>query len=190
MTKDEWDYLLNGRENAAQKCAIGQITMGKYAPFLGMFLLPDEFEMPQGLEMDMDAQEWTVNAYDAETLLRLEKAGVIFLPATGWRENITINDIEVGGTDRGYHGYYWTATESGADKAQMLYIDKVGPSFDARPRHQGMSVRLVKDAGAPVGIKDVAAPAKDNTIRKVLINGKFYIMQGDNLFNAQGARLR
>ncbi len=194
MTKDEWDYLLNGRENAAQKCAIGQITMGKYAPFLGMFLLPDEFEMPQGLEMDMDAQEWTVNAYDAETLLRLEKAGVIFLPATGWRENITINDIEVGGTDRGYHGYYWTATESGADKAQMLYIDKVGPSFDARPRHQGMSVRLVKDVkDTPTGVPSInnsECIIHNYTPRKVLINGKFYIMQGDNLFNAQGARLR
>ena len=189
MTKDEWDYLLNGRENAAQKRTIGQITIGKYFPICGTFILPDEFEMPQGLNMDMTAQDWSTNAYAPDTLLMLQDAGAVFLPNDGYRVELKVNDIDHI-SYRGLNGYYWTATESGATDAQMMYLTKTGPSFDARPRSQGMNVRLVKDAGAPVGIKDVAAPAKDNTIRKVLINGKFYIMQGDNIFNAQGAKLR
>ena len=189
MTKDEWDYLLNGRENAAQKRTIGQITIGDYTPICGTFLLPDEFEMPQGLEMDMTAQDWSTNIYDPASLFMLQDAGAVFLPNDGYRVELEIKDIQPY-NHRGLNGYYWTATESGATDAQMMYLTKTGPSFDARPRSQGMNVRLVKDAGAPVGIKDVAAPAKDNTIRKVLINGKFYIMQGDNLFNAQGAQLR
>ena len=142
-----------------------------------------------GLEMDMDAQDWSTNSYDPASLFTLQDAGAVFLPNDGYRVELKVNDIDPV-TYRGLNGYYWTTTESGTTNAQSVCLTKTGPEFNASPRSQGMNVRLVKDAGAPVGIKDVAAPAKDNIIRKVLINGKFYIMQGDNLFNAQGARIR
>ena len=189
MTKDEWDYLLNGRENAAQKRTIGQITMQGYAPVFGMFLLPDEFEMPSQLQMDMNAQEWDINSYGPDTLVRLEKAGAVFLPATGWREEVEIRDL-IPTIYRGLHGYYWTATESGADKAQMLTFGKTGPSFDARPRHEGMAVRLVKDAEVdPQGIEDIVATEKDKT-RKVLIDGVLYIIRDGRIYNVQGAEVK
>ena len=51
MTKDEWDYLINRRTNAAKQRAIGQIDPGMYAAVKCLFLLPDTFEMPQGLQI-------------------------------------------------------------------------------------------------------------------------------------------
>ena len=189
MTKDEWDYLLNGRENAEQKRTIGQITMQGYAPVFGMFLLPDEFEMPSQLEMDMNAQEWDINTYGPDTLLRLENAGVVFLPNGGWREAVEIKDL-IPTIYRGLHGYYWTATESGSDQAQILYIDKTGPSFDARPRHQGLNVRLVKDAEEdPQGIEDVVVTEKGKT-RKILMDGTLYIIRDGRIYNATGVQVR
>jgi len=193
MTKAEWDYLLNKRQNAAQKRAVGQIDMGKYASFFGMFLLPDEFEMPQGLEMDMDAQEWTVNTYDVATLLRLEKAGVVFLPAGGFRTGLNIHDIDIGGTDRADHGYYWTTTDYELYDAEMVYIDKVGPSFQVRPRSNGMSVRLVKDAETiPTGIDQTPFPSGEGwgEARKVLMNGQLYIIRDGKIYNAVGAEVK
>ena len=191
MTKDEWDYLLNGRPDAAQKRTIGQINMAGYAPVYGMFLLPDEFEMPSQLEMDMNAQEWDINTYGPDSLLRLENAGVVFLPNGGWREAVEIKDL-IPTIYRGIHGYYWTATESGSDQAQILYIDKTGPSFDARPRHQGLNVRLVKDAGEPQGIKDVEASgnANNSITRKVLVDGVIYIVRDGKTYNALGTEVR
>ena len=75
----------------------------------------------------------------------------------------------------------------------MMYLTKTGPSFDARPRSQGMNVRLVKDVEAPTGMPSINNSQliiHNYAPRKVLINGKFYIMQDGKLFNAQGARIR
>ena len=186
MSQAEWNYLLNGRANAAQKRAVGQITMDQRAPFIGMFLLPDTFEMPQGLEMDMEAQEWDVNAYDGETLLRLEEAGVVFLPAGGFRTGLNIHDIDIGGTNRADHGYYWTTTDYELYDAQMVYIDKVGPSFQVRPRSNGMLVRLVRDTEAdPEGIDNISQEPRANS-QKLIINGQLFIERNGRIYDAQG----
>ena len=191
MSQAEWNYLLNGRANAAQKRAVGQITMDQRAPFIGMFLLPDTFEMPQGLEMDMEAQEWDVNAYDGETLLRLEEAGVVFLPAGGFRTGLNIHDIDIGGTNRADHGYYWTTTDYELYDAQMVYIDKVGPSFQVRPRSNGMLVRLVRDTEAdPQGIEDIVVDDNQNRTRKVLMDGVIYIIRDGKMYTATGVQVR
>ena len=188
MTKDEWDYLLNGRENAAQKRTIGQIHMQQNGNIRGLFLLPDEFEMPSGIEMDMDAQEWEVNTYGPDTLFRLEKAGVVFLPAGSWREDITVNDKD-NATGRGLNCYYWTATENGATEAQMMYCSTTGPEFKARPRHEGMMVRLVKDVDSEQGIEDIKV-TDDNKTRKILMDGTLYIIRDGKIYNAQGVEVK
>ena len=189
MTKDEWDYLLNGRENAAQKRTIGQIHMQQNGNIRGLFLLPDEFEMPSGIEMDMDAQEWEVNTYGPDTLFRLEKAGAVFLPAGGWREDITVNDKN-NATGRGLNCYYWMATENGATEAQMMYCSTTGPEFKARPRHEGMMVRLVKDVDSEQGIEDVLFDDKQNRTRKILMDGQLYIIRDGKIYNAQGVEVK
>ena len=189
MSKDEWDYLLNGRENAAQKRAVGQITMLGYAPVYGLFLLPDTFEMPSGLDIDLSAQEWDVNSYGPDTLQRFEEAGVVFLPAGGFRTGLNIHDIDLAGTERAEHGYYWTSVSYESYDAYMVYIDKVGPSIEERPRSNGMLVRLVKDAESGQGIEDIKV-TDDNKTRKILMDGTLYIIRDGKVFNATGAQVR
>jgi hypothetical protein len=191
LTADEWDYILNGREDAANKRTIGGIIMEpKTNPVGGAILLPDDFVLPAGIQMDMNATSFNTNGYSLNEWYQLEQNGAIYLPLSAYREGTDIYDFEpISGI--GYGGYYWTSTTDGDANAKYVKVDTNGWSIASDTRDKGFAIRLVKDAGdAPTGVRNVEAPAKDNTIRKVLINGKFYIMQGDNLFNAQGARLR
>ena len=71
----------------------------------------------------------------------------------------------------------------------MMYCSTTGPEFKARPRHEGMMVRLVKDVDSEQGIEDVVATEKDKT-RKVLIDGVLYIIRDGKVFNATGAQVR
>lgn len=191
LTADEWDYILNGRADAANKRTIGGLIADPRAkPVGGAILLPDDFVLPAGIQMDMSATDFNTNAYSYNDWYQLEQNGAIYLPLSAYREGTDIYDYDAHRSDLGYGGYYWTSTADGDANAKYIKVDTNGWSIASDTRDKGFAIRLVKDAGAPVGIKDVAAPAKDNTIRKVLINGKFYIMQGDNLFNAQGARIR
>ena len=190
MTKDEWDYLLNGRAGAAQKRAIGQIELGIFDGVRGLFILPDDFEMPQGLQMDMDAHQYETNTYSDADFHRLEAAGVVMIPAGGYRSDTTVYELNPM-TPRGVNGYYWMATESDANYAQAMIIDMEGPSFIAQPRSRGFSVRLVKDAEeGPQGIEDIVADKKDNRARKVLIDGVLYILRDGRIYNATGAQVR
>jgi len=188
MTKDEWNYLLNGRENAAQKHAIGQIDLGGYAEVRGLFILPDEFVMPQGLQMDMDAHEFDVNSYMDIAWHRLEAAGVVFLPTGAYRQGTEVYEIrdEVA---RGINGYYWMATEADNNYAQAMIIDMEGPSFIAQPRARGFSVRLVKDVEGTQDIEDVVVTEKDKT-RKIIINGQLFIIRDGKMYNALGEEVR
>ena len=190
MTKDEWDYLLNGRENAAQKHAIGQIDLDAYAEVRGLFILPDEFEMPKGLQMNMNAHEFDVNSYMVPAWHRLEAAGVVFIPTGAYRQGTEVYEI-YDQVARGINGYYWMATEAENNYAQAMIIDMEGPSFIAQPRARGFSVRLVKDAEIdPEGIKDIVVTEKNNETRKVLIDGVLYIIRDGKMFNATGVQVR
>ena len=77
---------------------------------------------------------------------------------------------------------------------QLLFSEDIGIQTPVKgsgiPSTCGASVRLVKDVTAPSGINDAVAPARGTTTRKVLNNGKLYIMKDGKVFNAQGAQLR
>jgi len=188
MTKDEWEYILNGRTDAASKHAIGQIDFSDYAPVNGLILLPDEFEMPQGLQIDVDAHEFDVNSYMVNAWQRMEAAGAVFIPASGYRKGTEVFDIDHLYA-RGLNCYYWMATEAENNYAQAMIVDMEGPSFIAQPRCKGFSVRLVKDADDPQGIEDIVV-TEDNHARKVLIDGVLYIIRDGKVFNATGAQVR
>ena len=191
MTKDEWDYLLNGRENAAQKHAIGQIDLDAYAEVRGLFILPDEFEMPKGLQMNMNAHEFDVNSYMVPAWHRLEEAGVVFIPTGAYRQGTEVYEI-YDQVARGINGYYWMATEAENNYAQAMIIDMEGPSFIAQPRARGFSVRLVKDVEDAQGIKDIDSVTGNPSpvTLKVLRNGQLFIIRDGKTYNAQGALVR
>ena len=144
MSKDEWTYLLSGRENADKLKALATISYLKGEESIsvkGLILLPDD---------------WTEGApaatYTAEAWVAMETAGAVFLPAAG---TLTVSDEDshtiasVNGLDDGI-GSYWSSTPSETDINAFATTfnateTKVEPAKDIY-RRIGSAVRLVKVA--------------------------------------------
>ena len=189
MSEEEWKYLFESRKDAASKRAMGSIVWHPYAPIDGIILLPDQFEMPKGIEMNMNATTFDVNQYVPLDWMLLEANGAVFLPLGSYRDGTKVASFDT--YNRASTGYYWTSTDKGNTEAMRFKIDSKTPSFAAHNRSTGMSVRLVKDAGSsPSRIEDVPAAGKDNSARKVIMNGALYIIRDGKIYDAQGARVR
>lgn len=192
LTADEWDYIINGRPNAADLRTIGgliQLVKDEDTVFLDIIvLLPDTFEMPEGMHLDMHATSYRTNLYWPEEWELLEENGAVIIPLTGYRKGDKLYDIDTDGISLVAH--IWTSTPDGDDNAKAVRIDKNDWSIESMPRCCGMYVRLVKDAESGQGIEDIVATKKDNSIRKVLINGVLYIIRDGKIFNATGVQVR
>ena len=141
LTDDEWNYLLNNRNNASSLRGIAQVN-GVH----GLILLPDNWTCPAGVTFKSGFHsEYSVEAYGqyqaftADQWSKLESAGAVFLPAAGRRYGSGVESVQ-------FYGYYWSAAECGSSKAVNLYfysrqVDAVGSPY----RYDGQSVRLVKD---------------------------------------------
>ena len=141
LTKDEWNYLLNTRTNADALCGIAQVNGAN-----GLILLPDNWTCPAGVTFKSGFHsEWGVDYYaayqtfTADQWSKLEAAGAVFLPASGYRYGSWLNDVQ-------YGGYYWSATESSSYFAYVLYFTSDAASImGSLSCGNGLSVRLVKN---------------------------------------------
>lgn len=140
LTISEWEYLCFTRVNARSLYGAAQVNGVN-----GVILLPDNWTCPDGVTfksgfcygMDSYAEHQTFTAVQWS---KLEAAGAIFLPASGYRNDSEIDDVQ-------YLGYYWSATEDGKKKAKYLQFYRSGSStYGSEYRSSvGYSVRLVKD---------------------------------------------
>lgn len=78
LSSEEWNYILTGRNNADSLKACATVN-----GVLGLLLLPDNWQLPDGLNMVMAAGS-SVNVYTAAQWAILEAAGAVFLPAAGY----------------------------------------------------------------------------------------------------------
>lgn len=78
LSSEEWDYILTGRNNADSLKTCATVN-----GVLGLLLLPDNWQLPDGLDMVMAAGS-SVNVYTAAQWAILEAAGAVFLPAAGY----------------------------------------------------------------------------------------------------------
>ena len=142
LSKDEWNYLLNERENAAQLKSFATITIDAENKVKGLVLLPDEWNAPDGVMLsgEMTAAQWTT----------IEQTGAVFLPVTGhlwvYKDEKGNNQASVNGLD--VIGNYWTSTpsdeESGLLACALNFNTEVEPSAELE-RRLGCAVRLVKE---------------------------------------------
>ena len=189
MSADEWDYILSKRENAADKWALGQIYVGAATyPVRGLIILPDEFELPDTLQVHTGTGDFSVNYYYAWEWKRLEANGAVFLPLDAYREGIDIHGYD-SSKSSGSEGLYWTPTTDGDTQAKALHFDKNGWVTQSYPRSYGMSVRLVKDAEGEQGVEDIRM-TDDNKTRKFFMNGQLFIEKNGKMFNATGVQVR
>lgn len=144
LSKDEWNYLLNERENAAQLKSFATITIDAENKVKGLVLLPDEWNAPDGVMLsgEMTAAQWTT----------IEQTGAVFLPVTGhlwvYKDEKGNNQASVNGLD--VIGNYWTSTPAG-DKSDYyafaarfnLNDSELTPNAETE-RRLGCAIRLVK----------------------------------------------
>lgn len=133
LSKDEWNYLLNTRTNAAN---LQQIAM--LDTTLGILLFPDNWTTPEGCtpknmtyqyeEEEYQDYNYDYKLYTLEQWLTIEAAGAIFLPAAGRRtggygnminydqQTETRPDYLVNGgfyrwfDNDNYYCYYWSSS--------------------------------------------------------------------------------
>lgn len=134
----EWQYLFTGRKNAAQLYGRGTV-----AGMPGMILLPDEWELPDGLSFRSgETTTYTSNIYTVRQWREMEHHGAVFLPAASYRSPVNNNKLLPGGS---YHSSTggssgWQGTMSNA----IYFSEEMVQFANNTVRYEGRSVRLVK----------------------------------------------
>ena len=140
LTFDEWYYLLNTRTNANSLKGVAQVNGVN-----GLIFLPDNWTCPAGVTFKSGFHsESSVEAYgqyqtfSAEQWSKLEAAGAVFLPASGYRGGSCVLYVQD-------NSFYWSATERNSYSAYYLRFNSDVADMDYEGRHSSLSVRLVKD---------------------------------------------
>ena len=129
LTASEWNFLFQDRINATNLYGMGTLNGVN-----GIFLLPDHWDWDSVAGGSFESG-WTPasssSAFSANTVTDLalwtilENAGVVFIPSTGNRLNLTVRNPE--------NGYYWSTTANGTtvNTTKCLYFaDGVLPLAD------------------------------------------------------------
>ncbi len=139
LSKDEFDYLLNTRPDAAAKWGTGYVNSTP-----GLILLPDDWILPEGYTFNAGcsnfANDWSLNVYTPLQWNVMEAGGAVFLPAAG---NTNVSHPQVFYYRQ--RGRYWLSSPSSFGHAFSLVIRGNDVNVSASFRGVGISVRLVRD---------------------------------------------
>ena len=197
LTMNEWNYIFFSRTNAASLFGFAQIDDVK-----GLILLPDDWTAPSGITFqpstskglvaksdyyaNIDGKNYNHNTFTSAQWSQMETAGAVFLPAAGYRWD---NEVYMQDSDLGCMGYYWSATPNDNWQGYELYFDayELSPQ-NKNSRIHGQAVRLVTD-NLPESIEPVTGNPSPVT-RKVIYNGKVYILQSGTTYTLTGSEIK
>ena len=184
LTNDEWSYLLNTRDNASEKQGVARINLNSDgSQFVnGLILLPDNWTdltdvtFKSGFADDYSEEAYaTYQTFDLAQWQKLEAAGAVFLPASGYRYGSYVNNVQD-------IGKYWSATPDNSDNAYftIFYSDNANANYYS-DRYYGYAVRLVQDVSSPV-----TALATAQTLDLRTENGRIICEQEFQIFTITG----
>lgn len=137
LSGEEWAYLISNRKNAANLC--GQASV---AGVHGFILLPDDWSAPQDIAWKSLANNWTDNQYTKKQWAKMENAGAVFLPATGYR-------FAYGVYNGDYYDYgnYWSnqIVKDSWSLSWTFYFDGEQIMMNYHDKCEGHPVRLVRN---------------------------------------------
>ena len=148
LAAEEWAYFLKARTAST----INSVANARWVKAVvnetnGLIIFPDIFTMPSDMSDPSGINSHTApcsdNIYTEYQWSKMENAGCIFLPAAGSRSGNTV----VG--EPGKEGWYWSSSLNstyGSQAWAMTFYYTHTVSQNWFERHQGSSVRLVKDA--------------------------------------------
>lgn len=135
LTKDEMEYLLEGRPNAKKLN-----TSAVVCNMPGYIILPDDWKAPAGITMIVGVAGFYGNVYNPYQWSVLEQNGALFLPCAGYRLGGEVESI-------GFRGHYWSGSLSAAntdDAFELLFLDEEVLVY-GNYRYDGYSVRLARE---------------------------------------------
>ena len=197
LTAEEWLYLFQHGQ-----WTMGRVQVSDKKSVRGFMLLPVGFQCPAGITVRLlgsgdesgtqkavSQGDYAANRYTMEQFGKLQTAGMVFLPCAGFRDAGEVDYVNmVGG--------YWSSTAYGSLNAKALYFFSNMVDADYLPlRSFGYSVRLVKDAEAPLIPTDNAQNNAQCTMRnaqcsKMLIKGQMVIIRDDKCYNTLGVIIK
>ena len=149
LSKDEWIYIFYKRPNAQSLFALGSVNGVN-----GTIILPDKWTTPAGVSFvasttkglywkgsyyGSNGNNYSHNTYTSEQWSKMEQAGAVFLPASGYRWGKDVINV-------GYNGYYWSSTDYNEYYSYFVYFTSYSlfPQYNYS-RSDGFSVRLAQD---------------------------------------------
>lgn len=148
LTKEEWDYLINGRNTPSGIRFVKATVANVY----GLLLLPDDWNDLYYTLNDVNQHNATYESNvipNSEFNNSLEAVGAVFLPAAQYRDGTNwVNSLP--------SGFYWSASSGYDPYASCLFFRGYDDGTNTNAflitqycnmyRRYGMSVRLVQDA--------------------------------------------
>ena len=145
LSSNEWVYLMTTRTaSTINETSNARFAEVKVNGVCGMMLFPDTFTWPEGVTTNQPStfntksSTWNDVDYSTTDFGKLESAGVVFLPAAGYRVGTAMKEV-------GSKGCYWSSTPNGT--GQAYYLDFILPNANPSSfmnRLAGSSVRLVR----------------------------------------------
>ena len=168
LSADEWEYLLNGRENAAKLMGHAQIK-----EINGFIFLPDDWHCPNDITFQPGVQLYADQTFTIDQWTRLEQTGAVFLPAAGRRGGTELLNFNE-------YGNYWSATLLKSDFASYFaFNNAIAYIDDLRETYFGRPVRLVHDTIVPETIPAPCLVVKVNdtlSINMMCVEGGTFTM--------------
>lgn len=128
LTNDEWGYLFGNSTERNGKYKCGVTVCGKTNCVV---VAPDQ--CLNGYTFDKTKTSYTSDEWETA-----EAAGLVCLPAAGYREVTALSEV-------GSKGYYWSSTCQYAYMAFRFTLSSSAVSCGNEYRYYGYSVRLVKN---------------------------------------------
>lgn len=155
LTNAEWAYLINTRRASNHETLLysnGRIKISNESEIYvnGLILFPDGFEDIQDpdhvgttLVTARGVQAYTANSFSLTQWAALEKVGVVFLPAAGYRDGTTVSGVNA-------NGFYWSSTGGGsynvyACRFNTGMVNPSGFGGSGGSKNRCSSVRLVQN---------------------------------------------
>lgn len=134
LTRDEWRYIISGRDPFYTLNSKGIVN-----GVIGYIFLPDDWDFDNGISFTGHAPTYDVNTFTGTEWDEMERLGAVFLPAAGRRwGNFYFNNW-------GVNGDYWSSITYSDFGAECLHFDYEYIHIERHYRSMGLSVRLVED---------------------------------------------
>ena len=170
--QDQWDYILNKRDNAANLQGVAKVNM-----WVGYVLLPDNWSNPLDVKFVPGATDPATNTYSLVQWAIMEEAGAVFLPMFGYRLGTTWTDDGL--------GHYWASStprwngEEEQKTAVQIVLGANKHDVTRAPFSQGNAVRLIENKKHTLTTVTSETTVDDPTISEYDWNGRTLTKSGD-----------